>query len=259
MHLARTSRVVCFTMFLLAARLPTWAQNHFSDADAAAIKAFLQQNFGNTNAGMVIALVDESGCRIFSAGKLDNGTSQEVNGDTIFEIGSVTKTFTALLLLDLVQQGEMRFDDPVAKYLPKSVKVPAHGGKEITLLNLAAQDSGLPFNADNLSGKDWKERYDAYTVENMYAFLSGHTLTNDPGAKFQYSNIGMSLLGHVMELKTGRSFESLVVGRICQPLRMESTCITPKPEMKTRMATGHDENGQRAANYNLQVMAGAGA
>src|SRR5437879_7468772 len=133
----------------------------------------------------------------------------------------------------MVQRGEMQLDDPVAKYLPKSVKVPAHGGKEITLLNLAAQDSGLPFNADNLSGKDWKEKYDSYTVQAMYEFLSGYTLASDPGSQFQYSNIGMSLLGHVMELKTETNFESLVVSRICKPLRMESTCITLTPGMKT--------------------------
>jgi len=73
--------------------------------------------------------------------------------ETIFEIGSATKTFTALLLLDMVERGEMKLDDPVAMYLPKSVKVPSHGGREITLLNLAAQDSGLPFNADNLTAR----------------------------------------------------------------------------------------------------------
>src|SRR5437879_6380518 len=159
----------------------------------------------------------------------------------------------------MVQRGEMQLDDPVAKYLPKSVKVPAHGGKEITLLNLAAQDSGLPFHAHSLSRKDWKECYDSYTVEKMYSFLSGYTLTNDPGAKFQYSNIGMSLLGHVLELKTGTNFEWLVVSRISEPLRMDSTHITVTPEMKARMAIGHDDNGKRAANYSLQVMASAGA
>jgi CubicO group peptidase (beta-lactamase class C family) len=250
-------RAIGCVLLAMNAQWLVGAENHFANAEG--VKAFLQDNFSHTNAGMVIGLLDHNGTRIFSAGKLDNGTTQEVNADTVFEIGSVTKTFTTLLLLDQVQQGEMNLDDPVTKYLPKSVKVPAYGGKEITLLNLAAQDSGLPFNADNLSGKDWKERFDAYTVQNMYAFLSGYTLTNDPGAKFQYSNIGMSLLGHVMELKTGTNFESLVVSRICQPLHMESTGITLTPELKARMATGHDENGKRAANYNLQVMAGAGA
>ena len=246
-----------FCHVCLSTRFPAAAQNDFGEADA--IQAFLRQNFANTNAGMVIGLLDERGSRIFSAGKMDNGTSEEVSGDTVFEIGSITKTFTSLLLHDLVRDGDMKLSDPVAHYLPGVVNVPVHGGKEITLLNLAAQDSGLPFNADNLSGSDWKERYDSYTVEKMYAFLSGYSLTNDPGSRFQYSNLGMSLLGHVMELKTGTNFESLVVSRICQPLRMQSTRITPTPEMRARMATGHDEKGTRAANFSLQVMASAGA
>ena len=93
---------------------------------------------------MVIGIVDEHGSQVFAAGKLDNGTDQEVNGDTLFEIGSATKTFTVLLLPDMVERGQMKLDDPVAKYLPASVKMPTHGGKEITLLDLATHTSALP-------------------------------------------------------------------------------------------------------------------
>jgi CubicO group peptidase (beta-lactamase class C family) len=252
-------RLVCLTVLICAARLQSPAQSVFTDAEAEGIKAFLRENFSHTNAGMVIGLVDEHGTRVFSAGKLDNDTDQEVNGDTLFEIGSCTKTFTSLLALEMDGRGEISLDDPVAKYLPKGVKVPSYGGKEITLLNLAAQDSGLPFNATNLAGKDWKEQYDTYSVEQMYAFLSGYTLTNDPGAKFQYSNFGMSLLGHVMELKTATNLESLMLDRIWRPLRMDSTFLTLPPGLEARMAKGHDENGKRAPRFNLRLMAGAGA
>jgi serine-type D-Ala-D-Ala carboxypeptidase/endopeptidase len=247
------------TMLLLAVSFRAVAQDGFVEADADGIRAFLQQNSGNGQPGLVIALVDGRGSRVLSAGKLDNGTSQAVDGDTVFEIGSVTKTFTALLLLDLVRQGEMKLDEPVAKYLPMSVKIPNYNGKEITLLNLAAQDSGLPFNADNLSGKDWKERFDNYTVDKMYAFLSSYSLKKEPGTKFQYSNIGMSLLGHAIERRMGMDFESLVVSRICQPLRMESTRMTLTPGLKARFAVGHNSSGKRVPAYELQVMAGAGA
>jgi CubicO group peptidase (beta-lactamase class C family) len=84
-------------------------------------------------------------------------------------------------------------------------------------------------------------------------------LTNEPGTKFQYSNLGMSLLGHALELKAGTNFESLVVERICRPLRMDSTCITLAPELRARSAAGHDKSGKRAADYRLRVMAPAGA
>ena len=117
------------------------------------IKAFLRENFDHKKCGMVIGLVDEHGSRVFAGGKLDNGTNTEVTADSVFEIGSITKTFTVLLLQDMVARGQMNLDDPVAKYLPESVKAPIHDGREITLSNLAAQDSGLPHDPNNISSR----------------------------------------------------------------------------------------------------------
>src|SRR5277367_2438208 len=126
-------------------------------------------------------------------------------------------------------------------------------------LNQAATYSGLPFNADNLTGKDWSQRYDHYTVENMYAFLTSYTLTNTPGERFQYSNLGMSFIKDMMERKSGTKFESLIMDRICRPLHMDSTCITLTPELGARTARGHDEYGKLAPDYHLRVMESAGA
>src|SRR5207249_476198 len=102
---------------LLTQRLSA-TQNEFTDAEADGIKTFLREHFRETNACMVIGWVDERGSRIFAAGKLDSGTDGEVNGDTVFFIGSVSKTFTTLLLQDAVQRGEVKMDDPAAKHLP---------------------------------------------------------------------------------------------------------------------------------------------
>lgn len=241
---------------ILASGFAAAEQSDFIDTEAPQINTFLQKNFSETNCGMVVGLVDQHGSRIFSAGKLDNGTSAEVNGDTLFEIGSVTKTFTALLLLDMVERGEMKLDDPVAKYLPASVKVPEYHGKQITLLSLAAQDSGLPFNA---TGVDDNATYNAFTVADMYAFLSSYHLTNEPGAKFQYSNVGMSLLGHAIALKAGTNFESLVLDRICRPLHMDDTCFTVPAGLRARTSAGHDETGKRGPDLQLQAYVPAGA
>src|SRR6266404_9190618 len=120
MKITITARFVCFAALLLTPRFPAVAQNHFVDAEADGIKAFLRDNFRQTNACMVIGLVDEHESRIFSAGRLENGSDRDVNGDTVFFIGSVSKTFTTLLLQDMIERGEMKLDDPVAKYLPKS-------------------------------------------------------------------------------------------------------------------------------------------
>src|SRR6478672_11871968 len=152
-----------FLAFTAAGR----ASNAFADEYGDTLDRFLHSNFDHKNFGMVVGIIDEHGSRVYSAGKLDNATEQLVDGDTVFEIGSVTKTFTALLLLDMAERAEVKLDDPVPKYLPESVRMPSHGGREITLLNLVAQDSGLPFNSDNHTGVDWNERFSSYTVPKM--------------------------------------------------------------------------------------------
>src|SRR5947209_2556329 len=249
---------LCSAVLLLATQSSLSAQSGFTEAEVGGIKAFLHDNFGQTNACMVIGLTDQRGNRIFSAGKLDNGTDLDVNGDTVFFIGSVSKTFTALLLQDAVERAEMKLDDPVAKFLPKSVRMPSHGGKEITLLDLATNTAGFAGNPDNMSGADVREQYETYTVEKMYAFLSGYTLSRDPGTEFEYSNVGMALLGHVIALKAGTNFESLVVNRICRPLHMDSTCIALAPELQVRLAMGHDDSGKPSPPWKLQAYSPAG-
>jgi CubicO group peptidase (beta-lactamase class C family) len=180
-----------------------------------------------------------------------------VNGDTIFEIGSVTKTFTTLLLQDASGRGEVNLEDSISNYLPKSVRCPAYGGKEITLLQLATHTSGLPEFPSNLSPGDGNQAYSRYTAEQLYGFLSGFTLTRKPGTKWEYSNVGMALLGHILTLKTGKDYESLVMERICRPLKMESTRITLTDEMKSLLARGHDSSGAPLPGQKFSVMNGA--
>jgi CubicO group peptidase (beta-lactamase class C family) len=239
----------------LASAAPT---NVFTSVEEHAIRGFLPECIKNTKAAMVVGLVDESGSRVFAAGALGNGTDGRPDGDTVFFIGSVSKTFTALLLLDMVERGEVRLDDHVAKYLPTSVVLPKHGDKAITLFHLATHSAGLPFNADNMSGKDVREEYESYSVEKMYAFLSSYQLSRDPGAEYQYSNVGMALLGHALERRAGVAFESLVKERICQPLGMDSTCTAVTPELKERLAMGHDDAGQASPPFKLDAYAPAG-
>jgi CubicO group peptidase (beta-lactamase class C family) len=167
-------RIVGFTLLIMAARYSAAAQDGFTNEEP--IKAFLNENFSKGNVGMVVGIVDGRGSRIFGRGKLDNGTDQEVNGDTVFEIGSCTKAFTALLALDMARRGEWGIDDSVSRHLPERIKVPAFEGRPITLRHLAAQESGLPWHSDGherifqqSSGqsalKELKAAADAYTAE----------------------------------------------------------------------------------------------
>ena len=224
-----------------------------------ALRAYLQRcaEENEANGGIVIGIVDEHGRRIVSAGRLDNGTDRELDGDTLFEIGSVGKTFTALLLQDMIERGEMVLDDPVAGYLPQSVAMPTRNGKDITLHQLARHSSGLPGIPDDLEPKRADNPYADYSVEKMYAFLSGYRLTRDPGSQYEYSNLGVGLLGHVIALKAGTDYESLVVDRICRPLGMDSTRIHLTPELKARFAAGHNEYGYAVPAWDNPTLAGA--
>ena len=140
-----------------------------------------------------------------------------LSGNTVLNIASITKVFTRLLLLDMVQRGDMRLDDPVQKYLPASVKMPMRGGRQITLLHLATHTSGLP-----------RDRSGGCTPEDLYRFLSSYKLARDPGAEYEYSNLGACLLGQVIELKAGKPYRELLAERICRPLGMRHTCVDPQ-------------------------------
>lgn len=212
-----------------------------------------------STAGMVIGVIDKAGPRVYSYGHLCLKCERAVDGDTIFEIGSISKVFTALLLEQMVEQGKMKLEDPISLYLPKSVKTPVRKGKEITLIDLATQSSGLPRLPDNLKPADPTNPYADYTVQNLYDFLSGYTLTRDIGSQYEYSNLGMGLLGHLITLKAKQDYESLVKERICKPLKMESTTVQLTPQMKERLATPYSSLLQPVSNWDIPALAGAGA
>lgn len=209
--------------------------------------------------GIVVGVIGPGGRRLIAYGHLEKGDPRPLNGDTIFEIGSATKVFTSLLLADMVQRGEIALDDPVSKYLPPSVKMPERNGRSITLVDLATHTSGLPRMPTNFTPKDIANPYADYSVEQLYQFLSSYQLTRDIGSRFEYSNLGGGLLGHVLARRAGTDYETLVRSRICDPLGMNSTRITLTPEMKARLAVGHDQGLESVENWDLPTLAGAGA
>lgn len=254
----RFARLFAIFLLCLQPQSALALQATLTDAD---VRAILQERVEKSrrNVGIVVGLLSDKGSRIISYGKPDQNSGRNLDGDTVFEIGSVTKVFTSILLADMVGRGEVSLNDPISKYLPKSVRVPSRNGREITLLDLATQTSGLPRMPGNFKPKDPNNPYADYTVGQMYEFLSAYTLTRDIGEKYEYSNFGVGLLGHVLALRAGTDYETLVVTRICKPLGMNSTRATVSPEMRARLATGHDERGRAVMNWDLPTLAGAGA
>ena len=209
--------------------------------------------------GLVAGVIEPTGRRVVAYGNLAKGDSRPLNGDTIFEIGSITKVFTSLLLADAIERHEVVLTDPIARLLPPQVKVPERGGRLITLQDLSTHTSGLPRLPTNMNPKDPSNPYADYSVDQLYQFLSSVQLTRDIGAQYEYSNLGGGLLGHVLARRAGMDYEALVQSRITGPLGMTSTSITLSPEMKARLAPGHTQLLQPAPNWDLATLAGAGA
>jgi len=219
----------------------------------AAIQAILQKCVGEDgeSTGIVAVVSGNAGSRVFTYGASGATDNRKLDGDTVFEVASITKVLTALTLASMVERGEIAMSDPVAKYLPPSVKVPEYEGQPITLLDLATYTSGLPIYPDNYTGPN-------YTVDEFYAFLSGYTLKYRPGTHYQYANAGFGLLGHALARRAGKNYEALLVERVCDPLGLRSTRIIPTADMRSRLARGHDRHlASTPLSDNIPTLAGA--
>lgn len=212
-----------------------------------------------TNTSIVVGVIDKNGPQYYSFGTKTIG-GMPVDEHTIYEIGSVSKTFTATLLADNIIKGKMKADDPISQYLPATVHVPVYsgGGAPITLGNLSDHTSGLPRMPTNFAPADPANPFADYTVERMYAFLSSYALTRAVGSEFEYSNFAVGLLGQIEALAAGKSYEEILAQVITDPLKMKETGITLSDKMKSNLAKGYSM-GQKVENWDLGSLQGAGA
>ena len=246
-------------LLLLLLVLPRFAlgQQFISDS---ALRAIVQQRVAaKRTQGIVVAVLEKGKAPVIQTAGVSGIAGLPLDGNTVFEIGSISKVFTGALLADMVARGEVKLDDPIAKYLPQTVKVPSRNGRQITLLDLATQSSGLPRLPGNMRPADFSNPYADYSVQQLYEFLSGYTLTRDPGERYEYSNLGVGLLGHVLALRAGKTYEQILKERILDPLGMNDTRVDATPSMKQRMAQGFDAMGTPTHAWDVPTLAGAGA
>lgn len=228
--------------------------------DYAAIDE-IAQNHIQGNVGLIVVTLAGEERRVAGFGRCSKGDDRTPDGQTLFEIGSITKVFTTCLLADMIARGDVRLTDPIKKYLPESLRVPTYEGQEIALEHLATHTSSLPRLPDNLEAtiKDEANPYANYTVEDLYAFLSNCELSRPIGSRVEYSNLGVGLLGHLLARATGKTYEELVRARICEPLGMKDTAIALSPEQRQRLAPGHTADGKVTANWDCPTLAACGA
>ncbi len=222
--------------------VPTEGIQEFDDAAMRKQVNQLAASFlgQGTNSALGVAIVErdpQTGqleAMLLDYGKTSKVNGEEVTPDTVYEIGSITKAFTGLLLAQQVKAGTVRLGDPLQNYLPEGIEAPGYNGKEITLDDLVAHRSGLPRDIDTDS------------IAGMYAWLNQYRLTRAPGDEYVYSNVGYALLGDILARKAGTDFNSLEYQAVSQPLGLSDTAEHLDTDESRRMAHGYTYDGSPA-------------
>jgi CubicO group peptidase (beta-lactamase class C family) len=234
-----------------------YAQDTLIPSDLKAyIKTRVDQGL---NPSVAMVYTQGNTVEFFNYGQTQLDSGKPVDEHTVYEIGSISKVFTSIILADEVLKGNMAFKDPIANYLPETVNVPSRNGKQITLIDLATHSSGLPRMPDNFAPADMNNPFADYTVEQLYSFLNNYELPRAIGSQYEYSNLGMGLLGHILELHTNKSYEDLVKERITKPLGMEHTGVVLTEAMTAHLALGYNDQVELTSNWDIPTLAGAGA
>lgn len=210
--------------------------------------------------GMSIAILKNGYSYFYGYGATEKKRNHVPGNDAIFEIGSISKTFTATLLAYYANEHKLFLTDPITKYLPDSLAADTTL-QHITLQMLANHTSGLPRLPNNLlvNNATIINPYESYSKQDLFTCLKGCKLQSVPGDKYSYSNLGAGLLAVILERVSGRSYEQMITDIICKPLVMNSTVIHPDSSQKLREVSVYNDNGAKIIMWGFDALSGAGA
>jgi CubicO group peptidase (beta-lactamase class C family) len=247
----------------VSAALPSWPELQASAAIMATptdaeVDAILRKRVDDEHQsiGMVVGVIDKHGRRIRTYGRSDTSDPRPLNGNTVFEIGSISKVFTSLLLVIAVSDGHLKLDDPASKYAPPDLVIPHGDGREISLADLSTHTSGLPNDDDAFWGSDPDRPTAHYDVSRLFHFVSGASLSSTPGAAYAYSNVGGALLGQLLAIEGGKPYEELLKEKVTGPLGMPNTGVIPN--RGAQVAVGHNAKLEPLPPFNAQAYNPAG-
>jgi CubicO group peptidase (beta-lactamase class C family) len=204
-----------------------------------------------TGLGLAIGVRKKGERRVFTYGA--------AKPDSIFEIGSISKTFTGLMLAQMVVQGKVRFDEPVRELLPAGT-VTKPTDSEITLLDLATHHSGLPPMPDNMGRVNQVNSWADYGRKQLYAYMASHGVAKPVDATFIYSNLGVGLLGQALADRAGKNYAAQLRDETTSPLGMSDTVLKLSGEQQRRFLPGYDSNHRQLPTFDRNgALAGAGA
>lgn len=242
----------------LALSASVFAMNAFAMTDAELTTIVDQRLAGDrTGACMAVAVIEKDAvARAFRCA--DPEDAARIDANSAFEIGSVSKTMTAVLLAELIIQGKAALDDPLADYLPEGTRLPDFEGRPILLRHVVTHTSGLPALPARMGTTDVNDPYVDLTEDALLASLGDVTLAAAPGTAFEYSNFASMVLSYAVARRAGSDMETLLKQRLFAPLGMVHAYINTAPE-GVRAAHGHTPNAQPAPPWRFTTnLAGVG-
>lgn len=224
------------------------------------VREYVKTNYA---VGLSIAVVNNSQAFYYGYGETQKGNKLIPSKESLFEIGSISKTFTAWLLAQQVLKGKISLDSSINYYLPDSIASMSYKGKAITVTHLSNHTSGipsLPLNFRTVQGYTDLNPYAGYTQNMLFSYLKTYKPFAEPGKKFQYSNMAVGILGNILELQTGKSYEQLVRQSIAEPLKMKYTALPEKKYLSFgKLNTScYNGAGDTAHRWTFQAMKAAG-
>lgn len=225
------------------------------------VQGELKRAIGAGYPGMVIGALAGRLSYVGGAGRRAEAGSPPPDADTLFQLASITKTFTATGLALAAELGKVELTGAANRYLPPDLAIPAHRNIPVTLTHLSNHTSGLPELPPNLpSDPDFRpaDPYAVFTRDKLVAGLRRTKLVTKPGAKYTYSNYGAGMLGHALETIYRRPYDALL-RPITHTLGLRDITTTLTGERRRRKASGHTETGQSTVDWRFATLAGCGA
>jgi D-alanyl-D-alanine-carboxypeptidase/D-alanyl-D-alanine-endopeptidase len=236
---------------LFAADAPAWAPEPLASVVLARIAESQEP------ACVAVALIEDTTRFVF--GCTQDAPPVALDEHSLFEIGSISKAFTGILLADMVLKGEVSLDDPASKYSPPGARLPTRGGREITLRDLATQSSGLPRMPPGFNPADRANPFADFDADKLYEALGATSLATDIGTQYEYSNFGFMWLSEMLARVGGGTYEEVLRKRVLQPLGMTETLIAMDEAQRERFVDGHDAAGKVVPHWdNAPALAGVG-
>jgi serine-type D-Ala-D-Ala carboxypeptidase/endopeptidase len=207
--------------------------------------------------GLSVGYIEGKHSGVVHLGK-SSSAGKRADDTTMYEIGSVSKVFTSLLLANAVVRGEIDLNAPAVADNRAGIRLPSREGRSITWLDLSTHRSGLPRIPFNLATKALTDPYRDYDSKMAAEFFKQYKLTRRPGEAQKYSNFGASVLGYLVAEKAGKTYQQLLRERIAEPLEMTDCTVDFSEDQRKRLATPHSQFGIATPPWTFADLPGAG-